>query len=97
MDATGTFAPVVSFDAVSTRSWSRLVKACALSFVLHVTLLAGIPVNPTGGLPGVVSMITARLEPAASADSEPVAENLSLIPADPVTPPAAVRDRKSVV
>ena len=95
MDATGTFAPVVSFDAVSTRSWSRLAKACALSLVLHVTLLAGVPVNPTGGLPGVISVITARLEPAAPAESEPVAENVALVPADPVPPPVAVSPPKS--
>jgi protein TonB len=84
------------FEDVSKQAWSRLIKACALSFVIHVTLLVGIPVNPTGGVPSVVSVITARLEPAAPAESEPAAENASLVPADTVTPPAAVSPPKSI-
>ena len=95
MDAASTFTPVVSFADVSTQAWSRLIKACALSFVLHVTLLIGIPVNPTGGLPGVVSVIIARLETAAPTDSEPVAESVPLVPADSVPPPVAGSPPKS--
>lgn len=83
------------FDDVSKQAWSRLIIACALSFVLHVTLLVGIPVNPTGGVPGMVSVITARLEPAAPAQSAPAAEIVPLVPADPVLPPPAVNPQKS--
>ena len=94
MDATAGFAPVVSFEALSTQAWARLVKACAVSFLLHVVLLVGLPVNPTGGVPNVVSVITARLEPAAPAESEPAAEPVALVPAEPVTPPVAVSPPK---
>src|SRR3954464_6902573 len=62
---------VPSFDPVSTQAWMRLIKAVALSLLLHLALLVGLPVNPTGGEPQRVSTITARLEPVA-ADSEPV-------------------------
>jgi protein TonB len=95
MDAAAAFAPAVSFDAVSTQAWARLLKACGVSFLLHVVLLIGIPVNPTGGVPSVVSVITARLEPAAPAESEPAAEIAPLVPGDAVTPPPAVSPPKS--
>lgn len=81
-------APTVSFDAVSTQAWARLLKACAVSFLLHVVLLVGLPVNPTGGVPQVVSTITARLEPAA-AESAP--ESAALLP-DPALTPAPLAD-----
>lgn len=55
-----------ALGAAARPGWPRLPVACALSLLVHMTLLAGIPVNPTGGLPNVVSMITARLEPAAA-------------------------------
>jgi protein TonB len=67
------------FDPVSTRAWMRLIKAVVLSFLLHLALVVGIPVNPTGGVPQMVSTITARLEPA-SADSEPVADSVDVVP-----------------
>jgi protein TonB len=93
MDMAGTLVPVVSFDGVSTQAWSRLLKACVLSFLLHVMLLVGIPVNPTGGVPQVVSTITARLEPAV-ADSAPVAESAALVP-EPAPAPVADNPQKS--
>jgi protein TonB len=62
----------------------------------------GIPVNPTGGLPKVVSMITARLEPAAPAapeslsaatESESAAERVAPVAADSAVPPIASRQK----
>ena len=50
----------------------RLFLACALSLLLHVALIAGLPVNPTGGLHTVISVITAHLEPAAPLSAESV-------------------------
>lgn len=88
MDAAFTLAPVVSFDAVSTQAWARLLKACAVSFLLHVVLLVGLPVNPTAGVPQVVSTITARLELAAQ---EPAPESAALLP-DPAATPAPLAD-----
>jgi len=81
MDAPGMAACSALLDAVSKRARPRLVAACGLSLLFHVTLLVGIPVNPTGGLPKVVSVITARLEPAA--------------PAVPDSPPAAMEGESS--
>ncbi len=72
-------AQMPAFDPVSTRAWMRLIKAVVLSFLLHLALLVGIPVNPTGGVPQMVSTITARLEPA-SADSEPVTDSVVVVP-----------------
>ena len=88
-------------DAVSKQAWLRLCLASALSLLLHVTLLAGLPVNPTGGLPKIISMITARLEPAATEymDGEPATmqgetpvESVAPVPAEPAA--AAVADSK---
>jgi periplasmic protein TonB len=102
MEAPGMADYPAMLDAVSKQAWSRLCVACTLSLLLHVTLLAGIPVNPTGGLPKVVSLITARLEPAApvSTDGGPAtmqgetaAERVALVPADPA-PAAAVAGSK---
>jgi protein TonB len=68
-----------AFDPVSTQAWMRLIKAVALSFLLHLALLVGLPVNPTGGEPQRISTITARLEPVAaereSLRADPVAVN----------------------
>jgi len=82
MDAAETLFRVQmpAIDPVSTRAWMRLIKAVVLSFLLHLALLVGIPVNPTGGVPEMVSVITARLEPA-TADSEPAAaESVDVVP-----------------
>ena len=90
MDAADTLllpvrAPPV--DPVATQAWLRLLKAAVLSFLLHLALLVGIPVNPTGGVPQLVSTITARLEPTAPA-SDAVAEILATVP-DSAPAPAA--------
>ena len=79
-------------DAVSTRARPRLLAACGLSVLLHAALLAGVPINPTGGLPKFVSAFTARLEPAAPVvtDSPPAAiveadtpgERVGLVPVE---------------
>ncbi|MDB5808590.1 MAG: hypothetical protein JWN94_712 [Betaproteobacteria bacterium] len=75
----------------------RLIKAVALSFLLHLALLVGLPVNPTGGEPQRISTITARLEPVAaereSLRADPVAVNpLDSSPAAEKTPkPAEAR------
>src|SRR3954462_11651560 len=93
---------VPSFDAVSTQAWMRLVKAVALSFLLHLALLVGLPVNPTGGDPQRLSTITARLEPVA-AQSEPLRADPAAV--DPIAPtppvekapkPAEARPEKKV-
>ena len=90
IDAPAMVSYAAQFEDVTTQAWSRLIKACALSFVLHVMLLIGIPVNPTGGVPGTVSVITARIEAAAPAD-ESAAEQVTLLPADAAqaAPPAS--------
>lgn len=83
--------PAPAFDPVTTRAWMRLVKAFALSFLLHVVLLIGMPVNPTGGDPQRVSTITARLEPA-TVSTETVAVDVAAVPViiPDVAPQAAV-------
>lgn len=88
-----------SLDPAATRAWMRLVKAVGASFLLHVILLVGLPVNPTGGVPQMVSVLTARLEPAAP---EPVVESPPVepaalrepLPAPPVERPVAKVDSK---
>ena len=94
MDAADTLLAVQAptIDTVSTQAWMRLVKAVVLSFLLHLALLIGIPVNPTGGVPQLVSTITARLEPAAP-ESEPVAEILATVPDNTVTPPPPIAEK----
>ena len=64
-------------DSALKQNWSRLLVACSLSLLLHLALLLGIPVNPTGGVPQVVPPIYARLEPA-----EPRPRVATLIPAE---------------
>jgi protein TonB len=102
MDAPGMASYTAPFDAVSTQTRPRLFIACAVSFLLHVTLIVGIPVNPTGGVPKTVSMINARLETAAPlpADDapetlarEPAAEGMSPVSAEPAAA-AVVGDRQ---
>ena len=57
----------LAFDDCLKLAWMRLLVACALSLLLHLALLLGLPVNPTGGVPNVASLINARLEPASDA------------------------------
>jgi protein TonB len=66
-------------------AWPRLLAACALSALLHLIVL-GVPVNPTGGLPNVVSTIQARLEPAAPEDGAVTVTQEEAAPANPVLP-----------
>lgn len=84
----------------------RLIMACALSAMLHVWLLIGIPINPTGGVPKVVSVITAHLEAAApepadevvavgTVSSEPATDSLASEVVEPVAPVAVVGQRQS--
>ena len=78
-----TFAVTLNPDL--KQPWARLLVACSLSLLLHLALLVGIPVNPTGGAPNVVSTIYARLAPAA--DSEPPAPAATLSPTDKTREP----------
>mgnify|MGYP006280549545 FL=1 len=59
------------FDPAATRAWMRLIKAFALSAVVHAMVMVALPVNPTGGEPQVVTTITARLMPSVE---DPVVE-----------------------
>jgi protein TonB len=95
MEAARPFFPLSApaFDPVTTRAWMRLIKAFALSFLLHVALLIGMPVNPTGGVPQTVSTITARLEPA-TLDTQVVANEVTVVP-DSATAPVVEQPRKS--
>jgi protein TonB len=81
-----------TLESVSKQASARLLVACALSLLLHLALLLGIPVNPTGGVPGVVPTIYARLEPAA--DNEPPAPAATLGPADTTTVAADAGEQK---
>jgi protein TonB len=79
-------------DPALKQAWSRLLVACSLSLLLHLALLLGIPVNPAGGVPNVVSLIYARLEPsvpAAAADSGIAAPETARAPADKTPLPAS--------
>lgn len=66
----------ISLEAVSTKAWLRLLKACVLSLMLHMALLFGIPVNPGGVAPPVPAAFTARLE-SVFMESAPPAENFA--------------------
>src|SRR5262245_18795585 len=59
-----TLAVANSLHPVSRRAWERLCIAFVFSLCLRLALMLGIPVNPTGGVPCVTSVISARLEPA---------------------------------
>ena len=72
-------------DADPARASRRLIVACGLSILLHAALLTGLPLNPTGGVPGVSSTIQARLETSAE---EVSAETAAVLP-EPVIEPAA--------
>jgi periplasmic protein TonB len=55
------------------QNWSRVLVACLLSLLLHLALLLGVPVNPTGGVPNPAATIYARLEPAANSEPQEAA------------------------
>ncbi|MEK7231804.1 MAG: TonB family protein [Pseudomonadota bacterium] len=67
-------------DSALKQNGSRLLVACMLSLLLHLALLLGLPVYPTGGVPQVVHPIYARLELAAN--SEPPPREVTLTPAE---------------
>lgn len=78
-------------DPIFRQAWLRLLAACALSLLLHLTLLLGIPVNPVGGAPGAVSTVYARLAPSApstAAGSTAQAPQTARVPADKTPLPA---------
>jgi len=78
-------------DSALKQNGSRLLVACTLSLLLHLALLLGIPVYPTGGVPQVVHPIYARLEPAAN--SEPQPREVTLTPAEKSGVPVRVDAR----
>ena len=86
-----------AIDPVSKQVWRRLLVACALSLLLHLALLFGVPVSPSRGVIDGVTMLFARLEPAPDGPpmqnfAESVAEeNMRLAPADIPTQRAATR------
>lgn len=67
-------------DSALKQNGSRLLVACTLSLLLHLALLLGIPVYPTGGVPQAVHPIYARLEPAAKREPQP--REVTLTPAE---------------
>jgi protein TonB len=56
--------------------------ACVLSGMLHLIILA-VPVNPTGGMPNVISTIQARLEPAMTDDGAATLSQVDPVPENP--------------
>ena len=84
---------VATPDPALKQAWARLLVAAALSLAVHLALLLGIPVNPTGGVPFVTSIINARLE---SATSETPAEAV-VDPPSPNATPDAAPDKSTVV
>ena len=67
----------------ATGAWPRLILACLLSAMLHLTVLI-VPVNPTGGEPDAISTIQARLAPAAVEESQAAAIAQESIAGKPV-------------
>src|SRR4051812_7762603 len=92
---TGFQAHLPAFDPVATRAWMRLIKAAGVSFLRHVALRVGLRVNPTGGVPEVVSTITARLEPATNTEDASVADNVAVVVPEVMPPPVADKPRVS--
>src|SRR5688572_23477070 len=78
-------AMTAGLDADPARVSRPLVVACGMSLLLHVALLLGLPVNPTGGVPGVPSTIQARLE---TSSDEAAVETPATLPEPQVEPTA---------
>ena len=76
--------------ALKQNGW-RLLAAGALSLLLHLALLLGIPVTPGGGVPQAGFRIHARLEPRAI---EPQTRQALLTPAEKSDPPAREMTRR---
>ncbi len=79
-------------------AWVRLLVAVAFSFALHLILLVGVPVNPTGGVPDVSStVITAQLEPAPAASTESGQANAEAKPLlQPLASPQSAEHQRAV-
>lgn len=84
--------PVTTPDPALNRAWARLLVAVALSLTVHLVLLLEIPINPTGGVPDVVSTINARLEAASEMPAETAVE-----PPLPDVTPDATPDKSTIV
>jgi len=83
--------------AMSRTARARLLLACVVSFVVHIAILVGMPVNPTGGTPDIVSVITATLEPAAVvATVAPVSEIVPLAVSQPSPAPSLTAEAKPI-
>ena len=83
---------MVLVDSILMQNGSRLPVACALSLLLHLALLLGIPVYPGGGVPQVGFPIHVRLEPVAN---EP--QPATLTPAEKTGVPVRENDRPGPV
>jgi protein TonB len=88
---------VTAFDPVLNQDGRRLLVAAALSLLLHLALLLGVPVNPASGVRDSVTILSARLEPAP--DSAPARNTVPAVveaiprpePADARPQPVAIR------
>ena len=67
-------------DSALKQDWSRLLVACSLSLLLHLALLLGVPVNPTGGVSNAAATIYARLEPSANSEPQLKPQEAALTP-----------------
>ena len=75
-------------------AWPRLLAACLLSALLHLVVL-GVPVNPTSGVPNVVSIIQARLETGDVAPETEVAGEVTASAPPPVPADLAAETRET--
>lgn len=76
-------------DFALKQDWSRLLVACSLSLLLHLALLLGVPVNPTGGVSNAAATIYARLEPAANSEPQLRPQEAALTPTERTGAPAS--------
>jgi protein TonB len=82
-----------SADPDMQHAWRRFLMACAASLALHLVLLIGVHINPTGGVPnvtGISQVINARLEPLSPEETPPALAVTTAaqmpVTAPPVTP-----------
>ena len=67
----------------------RFLLACAASLALHLALLIGVHINPTGGVPNVIGMsqvINARLQPLSTDEAAPSLAVVADAPVPAVAP-----------
>ena len=91
---------VLSPDIDMRRAWTRLSIAVALSLLLHVVLLLGMRINPTGGVPDVTSTattITAQLAPPSDIVAPAADDAVPSAPATAVAAPVSSPSRGIVV